>query len=550
MSPWKSLAKVLLLALAVPPAAHGLAAREGASAGTRRYVEAVRAPTGLVPGPRPRPVVVAIVDDGFRLSHEALAASVWTNPKELPGNGVDDDGNGFVDDVHGWDVSDEDAGVAPPEDRLAEYSHGTHLAGIVTQLAATAFGDRAPSLVQIMPVKALAFDADRSYIKDGYAGIRYAVGAGADVVLCAWSAGHVSPVESAILRDAHERGVLVVASAGNFPGGQEQFPAAHGSVLAVAALDDDGRKADRSNHGAFVDLSAPGNGILSAGALSDTDYREKEGTSPASAMVAAAAAIVRVQHPSYSPDQVTACLKDSAEAIDGQNPRYVAQLGAGALNVRDAVACGLFDEGREPPSVSSKPEGYLRYSGGGRPAAWTVQPVGPLKGLRFERRAPAENAGGALRFYSEGPSGARLVARHALSELPDSVFVTGPVVHVVFEPGADGAGPGWLMEYRAEPIDLSRLHCSGTRKLYEEGTLSDGSGPDPYAANSDCRWLITAPKGKVVHFEFSEFDTQAKVDQVLFFDGTATNADLMAAFSGPLLRRRSPPGGARSSSGS
>ena len=439
--------------------------------------------------------------------------------------------------MHGWDVADGDAGVAPPDDRIDEYGHGTHLAGIVTRMAAAAFGDRAPGLVRIMPVKALADNADQAWIKDGWVGIRYAIEAGADIVLCAWSIGHVSPAESAILERARERGVLVVASAGNFAGSGDQFPAAHESVLAVAALDREKRKIERSNHGAFVDLSAPGVDVTSAGARSDADYETRDGTSPASAMVAAAAAIVMAQHPSYSRDQVIACLKDSAEGIDALNPRHVALLGAGALDARAAVACLLFDEGHEPRPLLSNPQGYLHFPGrGGRPAAWTIRPEGRFEGIRFELRASDDKTGGgAVRFYAEGPSGARLIARHALGEVPESVFVAGAKAHVVYEPKGPGTGPDWLMEYRAEPIDLSRLHCRGTRRLDAEGTLTDGSGPQPYSANSDCKWLITAPRGKVIRFEFSAFDTEAAVDQLLFLDGSGTNAAIMARFSGPGL---------------
>jgi hypothetical protein len=480
-------------------------------------------------------VVVAVVDDGVRLTHRALAASIWTNPREVPANRIDDDGNGLVDDVHGWDVSDGDSGVAPPEDRLDEYGHGTHLAGIVARIAREAYGDRGPDLVRILPVKALADDADRAYVKDGYEGIRYAVDAGADVVLCAWSVGHVSPREEAVLREARERGVLVVASAGNFAGAPEQFPAAHESVLAVAALDGDGRKAERSNHGAFVDLSAPGVDVLSAGARSDSDTGRRDGTSPAAAMVAAAAALVRVQHPSYGTEQLTACLKSSAEGVDALNPRLVAQLGAGALDVGAAVECRLLEARDETPGPLRNPQGYLRPPGGGRPAAWTIKPEGRVRGLRFQLRSAGGTLGGALRFYAEGPSGARLVARHALAELTESVFVAGTVGHVVFDPAGAGAGSQWLVEFRAEPIDFSRLYCSGTRRLDAEGEIADGSGREPYSANSDCKWLITAPEGKVVHFEFSEFDTEARVDQVIFFDGAGTHERIMAAFSGPAV---------------
>ena len=89
------------------------------------------------------------------------------------------------------------------------------------------------------------------------------------------------------------------------------------------------------------------------------------------------------------------------------------------------------------------------------------------------------------------------------------------------------------MDYRAEPIDFTRLYCSGTTRLDTEGAIDDGSGTNEYAFHSDCKWLITAPQGKVIIIRFSEFDTQAKVDKLYFFDGAGTHEDIMAIFSGP-----------------
>lgn len=100
------------------------AAPSPAAADQRAWL-AADAPTGLQYKAGREAVVVAIVDDGFRLSHEALAGFIWQNPLEIRGNGADDDGNGFPDDVNGWDVSDGDNDVSLPYDRLEHYAHGT-----------------------------------------------------------------------------------------------------------------------------------------------------------------------------------------------------------------------------------------------------------------------------------------------------------------------------------------------------------------------------------------------------------------------------------------
>lgn len=171
----------------------------------------------------------------------------------------------------------------------------------------------------------------------------------------------ISPDESKILQKAHEKGILIVASAGNFPEEREQYPAAYESVLAVAALNQEDKKFSNSNFGRFVDLSAPGENIVSTSVRSDTDYEEREGTSQSAAMVAAAAALVKLQHPSYSWERVKACLKNSAEAIDQINPQYSAKLGAGKLNIEGALECGTFSQKTKDENQLIHPQGYLYF---------------------------------------------------------------------------------------------------------------------------------------------------------------------------------------------
>ncbi|MBC8218614.1 MAG: S8 family serine peptidase, partial [Planctomycetes bacterium] len=174
------------------------------------YIESIHAPDNIKPEPGAKRVVIAVVDDAIRTTHHDIKDFIWQNPKEVPANNIDDDGNGYVDDVQGWDVSDNDSAIGPPQNRLKEFYHGTHLAGIVARIARSAYGDSASGRIKIMPVKALADSAPKTYIKDGYNGIDYAVKAGADLILCAWSVPHISPDESRILEQARDKGVLLV----------------------------------------------------------------------------------------------------------------------------------------------------------------------------------------------------------------------------------------------------------------------------------------------------------------------------------------------------
>lgn len=133
---------MMALLLGVSPWGAGVAYSQPAPDG-EWYLSRLNIPQNRAPATGKKEVVIAIVDDGVRTTHQDLKDFIWTNPKEIPRNHIDDDGNSYIDDVHGWDVSDNDNTIAPPPDRLAEYPHGTHLAGIVTRIARTYFGDSA-----------------------------------------------------------------------------------------------------------------------------------------------------------------------------------------------------------------------------------------------------------------------------------------------------------------------------------------------------------------------------------------------------------------------
>lgn len=458
---------------------------------------------------------------------------IWTNPNETLDNQIDDDGNGYVDDVHGWDVSDEDANVTPPAGR-ADFYHGTHIAGIVAQIAQLAYGDSASDLIQIMPVKSLSDAAQSTYLKDAFRGIEYAVRLGADIIICSWGVGHITPEQLQILNEADQKGILIVASAGNLPEEREQYPAAHQSVIAVAALDRKGQKIMRSNFGQFIDLSAPGLEIRSTSSESDDGYEIREGTSFSAPMVATAAALIKLQHPSYTRKEIEACLKSSADPIEASAARYDAKLGAGKLNIEAAVECNLLQGGAKEENRLRHPKGYLRPER--QPAtsvSWSVEPRGDFKGLRFDLVFNREKAArGSLVFRAGRSPDARVIATHSLGAIPATIYVPGTTAHVTFIPDDPGEGFDWLMAYEAETIDFSQLYCHGTKDIRVEGTITDGSGANDYSHDTDCKWLITAPKGKVIHFEFTDFETEGKRDLVYFFNGSAANETIMAIFSG------------------
>ena len=321
-------------------------------------MQAVNAPAGIRPGEKNKTLVVAIVDDGVRITHQDLKGFIWHNSLELPGNYIDDDGNGYVDDINGWDVSDGNNEVTPPPDRLEQFSHGTRLAGLVAQIARRAYGDAASDFIRIMPVKSMSDDADKTYIKEGFAGIRYAIDAGADIILCAWGINQISRSEARILAEAEDRGILIVASAGNFPQELEQYPAAYPSVLAVTALDREGNLTNKSSYGQFVDIAAPGLDIRTSSASSDSAYETTEGTSFAAAITAVAAALVGLLHPDYSAEEFFACLISSVDVFDRIPEKLSGKTGAGKLNIGAAIKCDLLRQPIQAGHILTAPKAF------------------------------------------------------------------------------------------------------------------------------------------------------------------------------------------------
>ena len=497
------------------------------------YLEAIQTPEKLVPKHSGDPIVIAIVDDGMRITHQDIRDFIWENPKEQAGNRVDDDGNGFVDDAQGWDVSDGDSDVVPPEDR-SDFYHGTHIAGIVSRMARTAYGDTASRFIRIMPVKSSADDAPNTYILDGYKGIEYAIQAGADIIIASWGVAQITPEESRILQQAADAGILVVASGGNFPEEREQYPAAHPTVFAVGSVERDDTKTVHSNYGQFIALSAPGTGIRSAGIFSDDDYETRDGTSFSVAMVATTAAFIKLQHPSFSPGEIEACLKSASVPIEVTNRDYSAKLGAGKLNAEAAVACDLLVGETKEDNRLTHPQGFLRAKGKrGVTINWAIAPDGEFKGIRFTPVFNREKTPrGRIEFRADASPDAEVLANHSLDAFPASIYVPGTTAYVTFIMKKKRQRFDWLLEYETDTIDFSKLYCRGTKEITVEGTITDGSGSAPYSAHSDCKWLITAPEGKVIRIEFDEMDTEANTDLVYFFNGLGTHEKIMAIFSG------------------
>jgi subtilisin family serine protease len=281
-------------------------------------------------------VVVAVIDEGIQLNHPDLVNNLWTNPGEIPGNGIDDDENGYVDDVHGYNFSSGKGDVfASPE-----FSHGTHVAGIIGAEGNNGIGVTGVSWdVQLMSLDVLGPGENKGRFSTVWEAIYYAADNGADVINMSLGADVNMTLEQFKARDpitfaegfnalqyAVESGVTVVVAAGNasnsFDTDWISLPAIYSDVLpgviSVASVGNTGELASYSNYGSKITIAAPGGdfGDTRESLILSTypfgDYRFLAGTSMAAPVVAGAVALVKAENPDLAPAQIQTLLEDTA----------------------------------------------------------------------------------------------------------------------------------------------------------------------------------------------------------------------------------------------
>ncbi|MCA9787507.1 MAG: S8 family serine peptidase [Calditrichaeota bacterium] len=275
-------------------------------------------------------VLLAIVDTGTQLDHPDLAANIHTNTVELNGTaGVDDDQNGYVDDVHGYDVRDHDADPSPMP---GDSSHGTHTSGTAACVTNNATGVACIAWnPRLLPVRA----GHASSITAGIEGIFYAFSSNARVISCSWGGDSYSYYEQNVIQAALEAGSLVVAAAGNNGNTLPHYPGAYEGVLSVASVNSTDVLASSSTRGAWVDLTAPGVSIWST--VNNSTYGTKSGTSMATPQVASLCALLSSTQPFYSPAQLREHVIFTCDDIDALNPAHSGELGRGRINARRAL---------------------------------------------------------------------------------------------------------------------------------------------------------------------------------------------------------------------
>jgi Subtilase family len=283
-------------------------------------------------------VVVAVVDSGIRLSHPDLAPNLWTNPTEIPGNHSDDDGNGYVDDIHGVDLTGEHS----LNDREG---HGTHVAGTI---AAAQNGKGVVGVAykaKLMTVRILDSRGSGStkMLADG---IRYAAANGAQIINLSLETTADDPKVRAAVKEAAAANVLIVCSAGNMGQNVDRRPLypvsiASDNLIGVAATApaDDGEAIPQfSNFGPLtVPVAAPGEGVVST--AKDGGYETRSGTSMAAPHVSGVAALMASVAPGLSAQELRGLLLEHAvRPPTPGKPGYVDALGSVQAAQQDARA--------------------------------------------------------------------------------------------------------------------------------------------------------------------------------------------------------------------
>ncbi|MEH2127231.1 S8 family serine peptidase [Nostoc sp.] len=268
----------------------------------------VKAPEVWAQGYTGKGVVVAVVDTGVDYNHEDLTNNIWTNTKEIAGNGIDDDGNGYIDDNYGWNFADQN------NNTLDDNGHGTHVSGTIAgennNYGVTGIAYDA----KIMPVKALDSSGSGSYSSISK-GIRYAVDNGANVINLSLGGGSSNRTLQSAIDYASSKGVIVVMAAGNDGDSSPDYPARYASKsgIAVGAVDKNNNLADFSNRSGtnpIAYVTAPGVKVYSS--VPNNQYATYSGTSMAAPHVAGIVALMLSANSSLTDAQVRQIVTETA----------------------------------------------------------------------------------------------------------------------------------------------------------------------------------------------------------------------------------------------
>ena len=280
-----------------------------------------------------RDVVVAVIGTGVDVNHPDLKENIWVNKAEIAGNKLDDDGNGFIDDIYGWNFGESNNRVAPGADDYGEYiNHETQVAGVIAAVGNNGKGVTGVNWQCSLMVLRLGLEYHSDEVA---AALDYAAANGARVVNMSFGGDVFGPegdtVVNAAVDNAYRQGVLLIASAGNADSSRPHYPAGYYNVMAVASTNGEDLKTGHSSFGPWVDIAAPGTDIVTTEL--GGEYISTAGTSFSAPYVAAVAALLFAHRPELTSIQARAILENTTDPLDyGDIDPNVGYLGTGRVN--------------------------------------------------------------------------------------------------------------------------------------------------------------------------------------------------------------------------
>ncbi|HGY57292.1 MAG TPA: T9SS type A sorting domain-containing protein [Caldithrix abyssi] len=361
-------------------------------------------------------VIIGINDTGIDWEHPDLKNNIWVNPGEdldgdgvvgdfgLPTsggdeNGIDDDGNGYIDDLIGWDFYSNDNN--PMHSSTDGTAHGTKVSGMASAVTNNSIGVAGVSwYCKLMPTR--AGNHNYMYTSDAVSAIYYAADNGVKVINMSWGGNSLSTSLKNALDYAYDtKGVVLTAAAMNANSSSQWYPAAYNKVIAVAALNQDDTKKSNSNYGSWVDVSAPGINLWTTNWQypNTHTYIQTGATSIASPQVAGLAGLVFSMDPSLSNSTVRSLIEDNTDYIDDVNPSYAGLLGSGRINSYKTLAAVA------PPAVPqnfhivSVPANNGPYE---HPKLmWNANSEADLSGYKIERKI--NSSGSWITIHTASP---------------------------------------------------------------------------------------------------------------------------------------------------
>jgi hypothetical protein len=318
----------------------------------QEYLTQVKAPEAwdIVKGDTS--IIIGIIDTGVDWDHPDLASQILRNWNEIPDNGIDDDGNGYIDDTRGWDfvtgvngTTDYDAaqgedGDKPDNNPMDFNGHGTHVSGIAGASTDNHIGVASLSWgCRILPLRCGWQGRNEvGYVSSVFSAQAYIYAADKGASIVNQSSG-TSLVVLDGARYAYLNGVVIVNAAGNSNDETVGLLGTQPWAFSVASVEGNDVKASYSTFGTAIDISAPGGGFVNDiwSTFVNDSYTSLMGTSMASPVVAALAGLVKSQHPEWTPSQIMFQITGTADNVDDKNPAYAGKLGYGRINAFRAV---------------------------------------------------------------------------------------------------------------------------------------------------------------------------------------------------------------------